>query len=123
MSQIPYYDSDERLLNFVSDAMAQQYLADGIARAVRRRNGQVVRLYRCVRREPFAIFKMARAAVPTLPHATKNPHPTPDLIGDRPKRVWAPQLRFAQTGHMGKVSTVHLSGGKVNLPATTEVDL
>jgi hypothetical protein len=71
------------------------------------------------RLEPFAIFKAVRAAVPRLPHATKNPQAIPDLIGDRPKRVWAPQLRFAHAGLMGKVSTVHLSGGKL----TTDVDL
>ena len=43
---IPYYDSaDGRLLNLVRDATAQRYLAGGVARAVRRRNGGIVRLY------------------------------------------------------------------------------
>ena len=63
------------------------------------------------RREPFAIFKAVRAAVPRLPHAQKKLHAP---LG------WAPQLRFAHAGLIGKVSTVHLSGGKVT---TTDVDL
>ena len=55
MSQIPYYDScDDSLLNFMSEAKAEQYLADGIARGVRRRNGQIVRLYRCGRERVYA---------------------------------------------------------------------
>jgi hypothetical protein len=54
MSQIPYYDSgDGKLLNSVSEATAQQYLADGSACAVRRRNGQIVRLYRCARERVY----------------------------------------------------------------------
>jgi hypothetical protein len=79
-------------------------------------NGIVARIVAddAPRREPFAIFTAVRAAVPRPPHAQKNPH--------GPLK-WAPQLRFAHAGLMGKVSTVHLSGGKVNFGTTTDVDL
>ena len=47
MSQIPYYDSaDGKLLNYVSDAVAQRYLTDGTAHAVRQHDGRIARLYR-----------------------------------------------------------------------------
>jgi hypothetical protein len=54
MSKIPYYDpADGRLLNFLSEDAAQQYVADGIAHAVCRRNGRIARLYRRVRERVY----------------------------------------------------------------------
>ena len=66
-------------------------------------NGVVVRIVPddMPRRGPFATRRDLVAAMkvfPRLPHAQKKPH---GPMG------WAPQLRFAHTGHAGKVSTVH----------------
>ena len=46
MSKVPYYDSDRRLLCFLSPVKCEGYLLNGIAYAVRAKNGQIVRLYR-----------------------------------------------------------------------------
>ena len=55
MLRIPYYDSsDGRLLNYVSDTTAQQYLSDGVACAVRRSNGRIARLYQRGRERVYA---------------------------------------------------------------------
>lgn len=54
MSLIPHYDpADGKLLNLVSDATAQRYVAEGIAHAVRTKNGRIARLYRRVRERAY----------------------------------------------------------------------
>jgi hypothetical protein len=54
LSLIPHYDpADGKLLNLVTEDVAQQYVAGGIAHAVHRKNGRIARLYRRVRERAY----------------------------------------------------------------------
>jgi len=47
MLKIPYYDSDKRLIDHLSLAKAERYVAEGIARAIRSgKDERIRRLYR-----------------------------------------------------------------------------
>lgn len=101
MSQIPYYDSsDNRLLNMLTEARANQYLAEGRAHAIRSKNGRIVRLYSIARERVHitassAVIAMRAAASqttqriqgehrkliapPNIREHRRNPAPTPRL--------------------------------------------
>ena len=93
MSQIPYYDSDahQTLLNFVSDTTAERYIVLGTARAVRRRTGQIARLYRIGRelvprsaREGIGCLSAAASQTTRLVRADRSckQHLTGQLLGN-----------------------------------------
>jgi hypothetical protein len=63
VSQIPYYDSDHTLLGYLNEAKCAKYIADGVATAVRSRDGQVRRLYRRTRERVYGTVGAAIAAM------------------------------------------------------------
>ena len=70
MSLIPYYDpADGKLLNSVTYDVAQQYVARGVAHAIRTKNGRIARLYRRVRER---VYGTARDGVASLCAASQT---------------------------------------------------
>jgi len=131
MSQIPYYDSDahETLLNFVSEATAKRYIAEGTARAVRRCKGQIARLYRIGRelvprtaREGIACLSAAasRTTRPVRADRSCKQHLTGQLLGNSVTvREHIPARRDKKVGHSLNVAAV----GPSPLPERTREDL
>jgi hypothetical protein len=61
---IPYYDSaDNRLMDKLSDAKVERFLALGIAYAVRKRNGQIVQLRSLAKERAYGSLAAAVAAM------------------------------------------------------------
>jgi hypothetical protein len=66
---IRYYDgADRRLLAVISEQQAEDFLARGIARAVRAKNGKIVRLYSLPRTRTYTNAAEAVSAM----HAAAN---------------------------------------------------
>lgn len=63
VSKIPYYDSDHTLLGFLNEAKCAKYIADGVATAVRSKDGQIRRLYRLARERVYGTVGAAIAAM------------------------------------------------------------
>jgi hypothetical protein len=67
--QIPYYDSDHRLITMLSQAKAERYFAQGTATAIRANDGAIRRLYR---RTTERVFGSISAAVGAMHEAANQ---------------------------------------------------
>ena len=77
MHKIPYYDTDERLIDFLTPAKADSYLSGGYARAIRSgKNGPIRRIYRMNRERayihPAAAIMAAQAAASGTTERVRN---------------------------------------------------
>lgn len=69
---IPYYDSDHKLIDMLSEKKAERYLAAGTAKAIRTKSGRIVRLYR---RTSERTYPSEAAAVRAM-HASASQYTT-----------------------------------------------
>jgi hypothetical protein len=72
---VPYYDcADHRLLNVLTDAVAERYLSEGIAHAIRSKKGRIVRLYSIAKQHVHGSVSAAVASLHAASRTTRTIH-------------------------------------------------